>query len=77
MSLSPSICSRRANWYRWSTYFSSWLLADRSLGLSQAEKKITVDKDDEIFKNDNSLFTQNLTVLSENNCHFVNLLRFQ
>ena len=46
------------------------MLADESSDLSQAKKKITVVKDEQIHKMTTS-YTH-----SENNCHFVNLLIF-
>ena len=59
----PSICS------------SYWLLADESCGLSQAEKKTTVCRAEQIHNDDNYFHSkwQLLTLLSEYNCHFVNL----
>ena len=53
------------------------LLADKSLDLSQPEKEVTVSKAEKT-QRITMIFNQNifLTILCENNCHFVNLLRF-
>ena len=55
---------------------SFWLLTDESRDLSQAEKKITVARAEQNKKNGNYFLLkwQLLTVLSENNCYFENLL---
>ena len=48
------------------------LLTDGSRDLSQTEKKIVICK----FRKYTTIFTQVVCFLSENTCHFVNLLRF-
>ena len=57
---------------------SSWLLALRTHDLSQAEKKITVVKPEQDSKMHNHFHSNRskIVILSENSCHFVNLLRF-
>ena len=55
---------------------SCWLLAPESHDLFQAEKQMIVSYAEKIHKM-RTIFTQDCqprTILSENNCHFVNLL---
>ena len=57
---------------------SFWLLAVGSRDLSQAEKKVTVVKPEQIYKM--AIFSYSkwskVVIFSENSCHFLNLLYF-
>ena len=55
-------------------FSSFWLLGVESRDFSHTEKEITEDKAEQIHKM-TTIFTQN-GPLSENSCHFVNLLSF-
>ena len=70
----------RGVYFKWSTsvqVVGCWLF-DHVIYL-KLRRKITVAKTEKIFKNDNYFHSkwQLLTILSEINCHFVNLVRFE